>query len=144
MIPNPLFQQQQQQLTSSSRTKKSKHHHDVVDGALIEQEPTIRDVPPKMPQNDIENDDNQAEALMHEIYSTEFSDIEEPIVNRARTRSQSRAKEGSIPPAQLVKEPKNKPLKRSRKKVTDKVSRRRKIREETDDDDDDDEMEWNG
>lgn len=60
----------------------------------------------------------------------EFSDIDEPIMTRARTRSQSRMKETSQPPVELeIKQKKGRP-----KRVA--ASRRRALKEEpiTDDD----------
>lgn len=72
------------------------------------------------------------DSLMH-VDNSEFSDIDEPIMTRARTRSRSTAREPSQPPIEIeVKQKKP----RTRKK--DVIKRRPAIKEEplTDDEDD--------
>lgn len=147
MIINP----QQLTLPSSTHNKNSnknnnnKHTYDVVDHAnAMDESIPVRNVTPSFVIDDI-NDDNefsdgqqqqqqQESPLMHENNNFEFSDIDEPRMTRARTRSQSRAKENSIPPTD---EPKPMALKRNKKTTkTERVRRRRPLKEEPISDDD--------
>lgn len=61
-----------------------------------------------------------------EVQNVEFSDYEEPEedIPRQRTRSQSRAKENSLPPTEPVKIPKT----RAKKTTTKQPSRRRALK----------------
>lgn len=147
MIINP----QQLTLPSSTHNKNSnknnnnnKHMYDVVDNVHdMEESIPVRNVTPCFEIDDA-NDDNefsdgqqqqqQESPLMHENNNFEFSDIDEPQMTRARTRSQSRAKENSVPPTD---EPKPMALRRGKKTTkTERVRRRRPLKEEPISDDD--------
>lgn len=149
MIINP----QQLTLPSSTHNKNSnknnnnKHTYDVVDHVhAMDESIPVRNVTPSFVIDDV-NDDNefsdgqqqqqqqhQESPLMYENNNFEFSDIDEPRMTRARTRSQSRAKENSIPPTD---EPKPTALKRNKKTTkTERVRRRRPLKEEPISDDD--------
>ena len=147
MIINP----QQLSLPSSSHNKKSnnnnnnKHSYDVVDHVhgMEESIPVVRNVTPSFVIDDTYDDnefsdeqqhqqqEQQQSPLMHENNNNfEFSDTDEPRM----TRSQSRAKENSVPPTE---EPKPTALKRSKKTTkTERVRRRRPLKEEPISDDD--------
>lgn len=73
------------------------------------------------------------DSLMHDE-NIEFSDIDEPVMTRARTRSQSRVKESSQPPVELENK-----QKKGRPRRVVAAKRRAAVKEEpiTDDDEDD-------
>lgn len=141
MITIPHLQQHQQQIAASNSSKKSnKHNRDTVDYVHELEE----DVPLTMP-NAFDDDNqyiDQQDSVMHNIANDiEFSDVEEvPRMTRVSTRSQSRAKENSLPPTSAYFETEDilqestpvqtKPLKRNKKKITEKVRRRRAVRED--------------
>lgn len=151
MIINP----QQMTLPSSSSShhknsnkKNNKHSHDVVDHNLdMDESIPVRNATPIFVIDDANDDNefiieeqqqqqqNRQTPLMHEHNNNfEFSDTDEPRMTRARTRSQSRAKENSAPPADELKPT---ALKRSKKTTkTERVRRRRPLKEEPISDDD--------
>jgi hypothetical protein len=117
------------------RPLAAKHSRDVVDYMRSLEETRVGT--PSIADDDDDNRyiDQQQDVLMHDDNANiEFSDIEEPLMTRT-TRSQSRAKENSVPPPT---EDISKPLKRNRKKVTEKVPRRRRVKQEEVISDDDD------
>lgn len=123
MITTPLIATYAQQ----------KRNRDVVDST--DESPIImRDVmqTQSLNSNEINQYENQQDLSMHiEYNNTEFSDIEEPSMPQTRTRSQSRAKENSIPPPVLSENEVIAPKKRVvRKKGVEKVRRRRAIKED--------------
>ncbi|KAG5674009.1 hypothetical protein PVAND_004002 [Polypedilum vanderplanki] len=122
--------QQQRQLNS-------KYNRDVVDYAVHSPEEPIDET---FADDNEYIDQQQQDVFMHENNANiEFSDIEEPIARTTRTtRSQSRAKENSIPPPPMTMEELSKPIKRNRKKVTEKVRRRKAVHEQIISDDDED------
>lgn len=148
MIINP---QQQLTLTSSThnninnktKTKKiNKNSYDVTDHVMDELMP-VRNQTPCIELDAIGDNEfieeqqqqvvqQQSIELNYEINNFEFSDSDEPRMTRSRTRSQSRAKEYSVPPTE---EPKVTGLKRGKKAA--KTDRRRKpLKEEPISDDD--------
>ena len=147
MIINPP----QLTLPQSTHNKKSnknnaKNSYDIVDHVhAMEESIPVRDVTPCFATDctDDENDfiyeqqqqqQQQQSVLNHENNNFEFSDIDEPQMTRARTRSQSRAKENSVPP---TNESQTTALKRSKKTTkTERVRRRRPLKQEPISDDD--------
>lgn len=127
----------QLQITSSSKFYRSKKgSRDVVDAmyeqaAHVTDEAIAQDVTMSSGgDNELINQGGGGDSLMHE--NIEFSDIEEPIaIEPVRTRSQSRAKETSLPPSDIDEK-----KKRGRPKNA-RVKKHRRI-VETDDENEDD------